>query len=201
MIFLIGHRAAGKTSVARYLVSDFNFFHAETGEIIRSHKKSTDPNLAMPDWVSYIEANFGLRYLDEVIRRNIEFSIRETQGIGGFQELIVSGNRSLSGTEYLGQTLPEDLTGKRRLIVAIESPSTVLYERFISRNREEDERMSRVDFEETVIRKELESGLGELLERADYKIVNDTNSQEVLRTRVDELFRGELGYRKVEARI
>lgn len=197
MIFLVGHRASGKSVAASYLSKRYNFLHVETGNIVRNYKQATSSEqLSMSDWEREVITKFGPRFIDNLIIQTIHKSYRSELAINPtLQDLLITGNRQLSGIQTIIDGMTEVQSTQRKTIVAILANDNVLYSRYINRNREiDDTTITFEEFQKQVIEAEKKKGLEDLVNAADYKIQNDKDGRFSLYTPLSNLFDNELGY-------
>lgn len=205
MIFLVGHRASGKTEAATFLKNTFGFLHIETGDIVRNYKQATAPlELSMGEWEQEIIAIRGPRFIDDLIINSMDcFITRELDTYGGFQDLLITGNRQLEGIDTIMSNSHKlsYLPNNHRIIVALTATEEVLYSRYINRKRETDDTtLSFEEFQVLVLGAERQKGLTKLMDNANYTIVNDQNDLTHLHKSLKKLFAEEIDYHPQEER-
>jgi len=117
------------------------------------------------------------------------------------QELVITGNRSPEGVDYILSTLGESplLPKREHVIIGVQASDEVLYARYRARNREHgDEMVTREDFS-TILGDERQRGLQTLFERSDYILSNETDSKHEIKISIQKLFGEHLGFREIPA--
>lgn len=215
MIFITGYRSSGKSQVAEILKSRFKFTHIETSDYIMELKAQVAPEKKVWEWLAEMESQYGEDYFDNIIIQGIRETQQQLRNEGKpLEELLVTGiRRPQSITNILNTFQPQE--GFRVLGVCVE-PS-VMYDRFIARNRDEGDAARTPEQFLRIIDWERRRGVGDLMmqiqeehskaESLDtpYQIRNfiliDNNNQDslkILEGRVTHLFREKLGYREIK---
>ena len=161
ILCIIGLPGAGKSTVAKMIARNFSACSFESGNVIREEIKRR-----------------GLRYTKENDRKIAEWfhAERENLIIERVAKKINACNRRILVVG--GFFAPEEISmlekiGKVVLIV-VAAPSAVRYRRELLRKRfggESEKYLRERD------RRELKEGLGELLKKADYRIISKTGKR------------------------
>lgn len=182
MIFLVGCHATGKSEIAKILKEEFNFLHIETSEIVKNYKKSSHPGPSMNEWVNYINCTFGDNYIDQIIVDSIETKINLDFENSFSEEILITGNRSLSGVKYISNNLKttySEITSNN-IVIEVFSDEEILFNRFKQRDREEGDCNISYDEFLKIIKNEKES-INNLSKIANYKIENNFSNLYSLR--------------------
>lgn len=215
MIFVTGYRSSGKSQVAEILKSRFKFNHIETSDYIMNLKAKIAPEEKVWQWLAEMEGEYGEDYFDKVIIQGIKETQQQFRNEGKpLEELLVTGiRRQQSIRNILDAFQPQE--GFKVLGVSVE-PS-VMYDRFIARNRDEGDAARTPEQFLRIIDWERRRGVGDLMMQIEeehlkaeslgtpYNLRNfiliDNNNQDglkILEGRVSHLFREELGYREIK---
>lgn len=197
MIFLVGCHATGKSEIAKILNEEFNILHIETSEIVRNYKKSSYPGSSMNEWVNYINYSFGENYIDQILVDSIETKINLDYENSLSEEILITGNRSVSGVNYISQNLKStfrEITFNN-IIIEVFSDEEILYNRFKLRNREVGDNNIAYDEFLKIIKNEKESGINNLSKIANYKIENNFSNLYSLRIFTINFFEN-LGFKR-----
>jgi dephospho-CoA kinase len=194
VLFITGYHASGKTRLANLLSEKFNVLHIETSSIVRSFKEQDDPEAPMGAWARQKEANFGSTFFDELIVETVrERYIGMLEHGNVPQDIVITGNRSLSGIQYAAEHLA-DLHEKSSVILAVKAGGESLYRRYRERNRRAgDAEMSFDDFS-LLMKEEQDVGIEEIFMHSDYTIPNEGTEREFLDS-AEIFFTKELGLR------
>ncbi len=142
IIGLSGTFASGKDTLAQHLVQKYNFLHISTGDMVRAVAESEYGNTERPTL---------LRTANELRRKRgpgvlAELALERYEELkGSYIGVIVSGVRSLGEANII--------QAKAGIIVFVDAPVEIRYERIKSRHRANEEQLS---FEEFVKSEELE---------------------------------------------
>ncbi len=170
IIGLAGTHASGKDTVADYLVKNHGFFHVSTGDIVRDVALDKYGSVERP--VLYKTAN--------EIRTNHGHGATGHMALDKFDEvkdkykgLVVSGFRAIAEAQAVKD--------KGGVIVFIDAPQQVRFERLRERARVEEGDLS---FEEFKKRESAENGgvdpafdISAIKSISDYEISNKTNNK------------------------
>jgi dephospho-CoA kinase/transcription elongation GreA/GreB family factor len=179
ILFVCGHHASGKSSVIKEaLEKDYLIF--DTGPTLRKVHQQRRADISFEDWVSIGESQNGKNFTDIILKDELEKLIEtsEVQRSG----IVVIGNRSLSGIEYMRENL--HISDSR--IMYVVTPKKVMFERF--KEREQLPNLPAVEFDD-IIEQEMKKGLYHVGRNADYKILNTGSIKEVakkVKTLLDE---------------
>lgn len=197
MIFLVGHRASGKTEVAKILERRFHIIHVETSSIVKDFKAVSSQETEMDQWEEGLLNRFGRDFINELIVEGTREKI-EKKHDPELEDVVISGNRQASGVDYLIRNigeLPNDIHSRLHLVTVVVDPR-ILYKRYVLRGRRDDAVMDEQEFYEGVLERERTRGLSELMQRPHISIDN-SGDLAALEERTFNLFR-ELGYRARE---
>lgn len=167
MIFIAGPHSAGKTTIAGYL-QDSGFLHIETGDIVRKRYQEEAPGVEFYAWASTQHQSFNRFIADAVAAARS--SVEQSQG--RFQDILITGNRQVSGIDYLLQNIPP-LDGKPNLIVFVEANEQILFRRHVERPGRCIEGMTFEKFKEEVLGFDNRMGLEEIRNRANLIVCNE----------------------------
>jgi adenylate kinase family enzyme len=173
MIFLTGPHNSGKSTIARQL-RDKGFLHVETGDVIRKIHQELAPETNLKDWAVQHQNHFDDFILEEVIQAR---SINESNGNG--IDVIVTGNRQMAGIRYLQERVPP-LPRKKHLVLYLEAPEPELYKRQIGRLDRQIPGLTYDAFVRDYLAFDIEMGLHQIKESADFIIPTNTSPEEVL---------------------
>lgn len=178
MLFVVGYHASGKTHFANMLTEQYGAMHVETSAVVRAFKEVDDPHAPMGEWAQCKEAEYGVNFFDELIVRTVQQRYIEALESGCVpQEVVITGNRSLSGILYARERLA-DLDDRPASIVAVDVSVEQRYRRYKERNRRPgDADMSYDEFED-LIKQERDTGLDEIFLYADYTLANNGSREE-----------------------
>ncbi len=178
MLFVAGYHASGKTHLAKMLVEQYGALHIETSAIVRAFKETDDLETPMPQWAAQKEAAYGSNFFDDIIVNTVrqEYINELEKGVIP-QEVIITGNRSLSGVMYAAEQLA-DIHERPATVVAVEVSVEQRYQRYKERDRRPgDGDMPFEDFDD-LIRHERDSGLDEIFAYADHVVYNNGSREE-----------------------
>lgn len=183
MIFVTGYHASGKSFLARKLASDFNLFHVETSAIVRAAHAIDAPERSLGDWARDMEHRFGEEFFDDmIVDAAAQEYVCELASGRQYNDIIITGNRSLRGIRYAASGLSEKIPFLKpeAHILYIDADESVAYERFKSRNRHEgDATMSLEDYREITLDED-QRGLNEIRDSADYCITNNGTLEDLV---------------------
>jgi len=167
MIFITGPHSAGKTTIAGHL-QDWGFLHIETGDIVRKRHQEEASGVEFHIWASTQHQNVN-RFIAEAVvaaRSSVE------QSQGRFQDILITGNRQVSGIDYLLQNIAP-LDEKPNLIVFIEADEQTLFKRHVERPGRCTEGMTFERFKEEVLGFDTRMGLEEIRRMANLIVCNE----------------------------
>lgn len=178
MIFIVGYHASGKTHFANMLVEQYGVLRIETSDIVRAFKRVDDPDTPMSQWAAQKEAEDGINFFDDLIVDATRFAyVAELEKGIVPQDVVITGNRSLTGVLYAKEQL-SDLNDRESYVIGIEVSAELRYQRYKERDRSlGDLDMSYEDFNE-LTKLEQEAGLDEIIAYASRIIVNNGSEQE-----------------------
>ena len=152
--------------------------------------------MEMNEWVHYMEQTFGEDFFDKLILSEARAAIERYVSEGHFfQDVLITGNRMVSGVNFLYEGLKDHplISRKECTIVGVYADPEILYKRYIKRNRHpSDETLLREDFELILAREH--QGITELLGLATSVIVNESDELTDLEASVKPIFTERLGY-------
>lgn len=167
MIFITGPHSAGKTTLAKQL-QDCGFIHIETGDIVRKKYQEEAPGVEFHTWATAQHQRFN-RFIADAVA-SARSSIEKSQD--RFQDILITGNRQVSGIDYLLQNIPP-LDGKPNLIVFVEADEKILFRRHVERPGRCDEGMTFEKFKDEVLGFDVRMGLEEIRSRANLIVCNE----------------------------
>lgn len=131
-----GTFASGKDTVAEILEQDYKVMHVSTGDIVREKSMerhgSIERNPYLQETATYFRKEFGGDYfVREAYKRFLEVEDR-------YHAVAITGIRSLGEARAI-----HDLGG---ILVQVTAPIEVRYERMISRQRDEETKMTLDEF-------------------------------------------------------
>lgn len=174
IIYPAGHHAVGKTELCDYLVERYGFEVIETGAMVRSLYTARDSKyqgLDLGEFIKQAEIDLPMFFDTQLVDK-----INQLDNHNG--RIIVNGMRSLVNIERLKGGTSE----MRHSIIWLDAQIESLLERYNARenkNLELDEFIKLLDFD-------LELGLAEIRENADF-IVENNSSVDELRSNADQL--------------
>ncbi len=166
MIFLTGPHGSGKTTIAKELIKQ-GFFYIETGEIVRKEYKKRAPNIDFSLWA--VSQKHSFDHLIEEAAKKIQAKINESDA---FQDILIVGNRQITGIDYLTQRIPQS---KKNLIIYIDANEKILFERCMKREGKKIEQECFKEFQEEKINFDKKMGLENIKKRADLILINEGN--------------------------
>lgn len=143
IIGLSGTFASGKDTLAHHLVQKYNFLHVSTGDMVRAVAEAEYGNIERPTLqktANELRAKRGPGVLSELAME------RYNELKDAYTGVIISGVRSLGEANII--------QAKAGIILFVDSPIEVRYDRIKSRHRSNEELLT---FEEFVKSEELES--------------------------------------------
>lgn len=161
MLFVCGPHASGKSALVRDALNDgYTIF--DTGPTLRSLHKNERPEITFREWVTDGERTAGNNFTDELLAKELRKLIAETPPSSG---IIVVGNRSVSGIEYLkGQIDHSDSK-----VIYINAPKRMLFDRY--KQREDAKNLTQKEFDE-ILEADMRMGLYQISGISDAKILN-----------------------------
>ena len=168
IIGFAGTFGSGKDTLADYLKTKYKLLHVSTGDIIREFAKEQYGSIERPvlfKMATYLRSNYGPAFL---VERSIEKYNANTKLYDG---VIVSGLRSIGEAKKI-----KELGG---ILVYIDAPIEVRYNRMIQRNRDNETQITLKDYKERE-KKEMSSGVSDedfnikrIGEMADITLINN----------------------------
>lgn len=179
MIFLVGHRSAGKTTVS-HIFSQSGFWIFDTGPFLRNlcngiSQSATPETLLSSLRLSTKNSHWDDEFLASTAKYGYENSNKK--------DLLILGYRSLNDLLFIKahceKIIPELSPA---LIVYVDSKTEIAYQRYIERENH------KIDFQEftTIHEREIQQGLGKIKTIADFVIENNSDLDN-LKTQVDSL--------------
>jgi len=177
MIFLTGHHAAGKTTVAKALAF-YNFTCLELGTILREKWHNEAPEIKFNLWYRSKERTYGQTFTDRVLVKEIKKQIKNVINTTKKpQDLILVGNRSLSGIQYIINKVPL-FNNRKNIIIFISAPTKILKKRYCVREKKQ---ISFKNFQ-LLLKKDRQLGIETIIPYADFKIYNNGSKQQLMKT-------------------
>jgi len=168
MIFLAGPHAAGKTLFANKL-RQYNFAIIDLGPTLRQvHKTNSGSSSSFGEWIAAGEQQCGRHFTDEILAEEIKAFLNVAHK-HALIDVVIVGSRSLSGIRYIEGKLHATSDGKKSVIIFLDAPTELLYERY---QRREQQQMTLPAFKELLAEDE-KLGINTIRREADYHIVND----------------------------
>jgi dephospho-CoA kinase len=178
MLFVVGYHASGKTHFANILVEQYGALHIETSSVVRAYKAVDDPHSPMGAWAQRKEAEYGGNFFDDLIVQEVrERYITELEKGVIPQEVVITGNRSLTGVMYAREQLA-DIDERPASIVAVDVSVEQRYRRYKERDRRPGDADISYDEFEALIKEERDTGLDEIFMYADYTLANNGSREE-----------------------
>lgn len=172
MIFVVGPTASGKTEVGRIFASK-KFIIFDLGPMLRSIYQRTNYDGEFLEWVKHGEEREGIHFTDALLLGEILHAI-SSENIDVHQDIIIVGNRSLGGIEYLRYGISSQRTSH---IIFMETRPDIRYKRF---NQREGTTLSMRDFDSLLdLEFERKMGLYDIKIVADTIIQNNGNKDEL----------------------
>lgn len=196
MLFIVGYHASGKTDLANMFTEQYGALHVETSAVVRGFKALDNPDAEMGQWAAEKEAQYGINFFDDIIVDAVRGAYIDVLEKGGTpQEVVITGNRALTGVQYIAEQL-SGLHDRPSSVIAVEVSDEQRYRRYKERDRRPgDADISFEDFGD-LIRQERDTGLDEIFAYADY-IVSNNDSREVFMQEGHALASKELGLRRL----
>lgn len=98
-IFLVGHRGSGKTYLANKLKEEYELLHIDTGPLIRKNHREKFSEYDFVTWLKHGEKKYGENFSNIVVCKEIENILKNSHIKSDL--LIITGNRSMQGIEYI----------------------------------------------------------------------------------------------------
>jgi dephospho-CoA kinase len=194
MLFIAGYHASGKSVLAKHLEDHFGLLHIETSAIVRSYKEQDNPGASMKEWAQGKELQYGKYFFDELILATIKDVYRDRLSEGSSpQDIVITGNRSLSGIQYLAEHL-EGINNQSARIIAVKSTDEDLYDRYRERNRMEGDSEMSLDEFRKLMNDERDTGIEEIFRYADHVLINRGTERDFINS-AEQLCLRELGLR------
>lgn len=195
MLFVVGYHASGKSHFARLLAEHYGAMHVETSEIVRALRDRDAPGMNIGEWAQQKEDEYGTTFFDELIVDTVKHRYAEAvEGGNKPQEVIVTGNRALSGILYAAENLA-DLHDRPMKVYAVDVSDEVRYDRFRERNRREGDATISFDAFQELMQQERETGLDDIFAFAD-RILHNEGTIEQFMDMSHRIAEGELGLKR-----
>lgn len=174
IIGLSGTFASGKDTLAHYLVKEYNFFHVSTGDMVRQEALMLHDSIERPvlhEVADEMRRKYGAGIFAELAVKTYEERLKERDDYDG---LVVSGLRSLGEAKSIKKA--------DGILVFVDAPVELRYQRMVSRKRDVETRLSMPDFMAQEA-SELEQNTNDdaafnilaIKEMADKVIINDSD--------------------------
>ncbi len=177
VVGLLGPIGSGKTTVAKYLKDKYGFFMIIMGDLVREivRERGLVPTReALQDVQKEYVSKYGMEYFAKLVIKRIEKSNAE--------RAVIDGMRRKEDV-----LVPKRHYGNDILILLIDAPAELRFERLLRRKRE-DRPKTYNDFLKQEKREYELFNLKEVFKLADEIIVNDS-SLDVLYARVDKVLK------------
>lgn len=165
MIFISGHHNTGKSTIAKWLGS-LGFHHLETGEVIRKEHHNSSEGMDFYGWVDKKNAE-NKNYLNDLI---VDEATKIFEN-DPHARLIITGNRQLSGINYLKEKI-SNLDQRKSLILFLLAPEEELYRRQLERKDRIIPGLTFDLFKNKYLAYDEDMGIDSVRENADYVIEN-----------------------------
>lgn len=168
IIGVTGTFASGKDTVAEILEKDYKVMHVSTGDIVREKSmerhNSVERNPYVQETATYYRQTFGGDYFAREAYKRYRAVEADYDGV------VITGIRSLGEARAI-----HDLGG---ILVQVDAPIEIRYERMISRQRDQETQMSLEEFRASEAKERVGGdddasfNIDKIGEMADIKIVN-----------------------------
>lgn len=176
MIFICGHHNTGKTTIAKELTK-FSFFHIETGDVVRRLFKEQKSNLNFHEWATKIN-NETPHFFDKYIL-NIILKIQNSSKKDKNAKIIITGNRQLSGINYL---INHNGYSLKNLIIYLDIDNNEeLYKRQIKRKDRKLDNFNKESFINDYLEFDKKMGIDQIKDKADYIINSNMSKKKVMK--------------------
>lgn len=156
--FVVGHRGSGKTYMVQELKHTHdNILHIDTGPLLRKTFEEFPEKISFIEWINYGEKKYGKEFTNIVICKRMEKIIEENY----VESIIVTGNRSIEGIEYI----KKHFEFKNSKIIFLDAPFNCLKNNY---NMREKTNLNDDEFQKII---NLEKSMG--LEILKEKIIKD----------------------------
>jgi len=180
MLFVVGYHASGKSYFAQMLERQYGALHIETSAVVRAFKLLDAPDVSMNAWARAKEAEFSANFFDEIIVSAVRDKyLAEIERGMVPTEVVISGNRSLNGIQYIAEHL-QSIDERPTKIFAFEVSEDTRYERFQKRDRREGDATMPFEEFQNLIKEEQNTGIDEIFLHADMIISNNGTEAEFL---------------------
>lgn len=178
MIFVTGPHGSGKSEVGKIFASK-NFITFDLGPMLRNTYQKIGYDGTFSEWIKNGEDREGVHFTDALLLKEILYHIRK-ESSALYQDMIIVGNRSMRGIEYLKHGIPPH---RISYIIFMDASLDILHERCSQR---EDEIFSMQDFD-LLLDSDRKMGLYDIETVADTVIKNNGSKVE-LREEIRRLF-------------
>lgn len=168
MIFFAGHHNVGKSTAASFLQEKYGFIHVETSSIVKAVHQRVAPHLNLQEWAESINHNFDPCIVEEICRER-ERVLADSHHV---PDIIVTGNRQVCGIQYAMEHV-SPLPETEHLVVYIDAPEELLYERHLQRPDRPTKRLSFDEFRNNLLAFDRKMGVEEIRDFASVIIHND----------------------------
>lgn len=173
MIFITGHHNTGKSTISRHL-EQFGFVHIETGDVIRGLHKKMAPEMDFFKWAEGMGDELNDFITEKaLIARKV---VLESKGL--LQDVIISGNRQMSGINHVIR-YAQLVDGRKNLVIFFYATDEILFQRQCSRIDRKIPGLTLAKFKEEIMQYDIKMGINEIREKADIVISNDSSLQEL----------------------
>ncbi|OHA95157.1 MAG: hypothetical protein A3A96_00795 [Candidatus Zambryskibacteria bacterium RIFCSPLOWO2_01_FULL_39_39] len=194
MIFFAGHHNAGKSTAAKYLKERYGFIHVETSSIVKAVHQQVAPHLNLNEWAESIFHNFDPCIAEEICRERAKI----LTDCNLTPDIIVTGNRQVCGIQYVMEHVPP-FPGTEHVVVYIDTPERLLYERHLNRPDRPGSRLNFNEFRESLLAFDRKMGVEEIKKIASVIVVNNGTESRFLQEMTGALRRK--GYTLPEGRV
>lgn len=177
MIFITGPHNVGKSTLANWL-EQYGFVCIETGDIVRQKHKELAPDTNFYDWAASVNEE-NPNFLNQLIAGIAQKEVAKITDSGGqLQDLVIVGNRQLSGIQFLIQEVNQ--ADRQPVVISINAPTDELYRRHFHRADGRLPNITPDEFEE-YLAFDRQMGLDEIAQHADISV----ESSSIENTRVE----------------
>lgn len=177
MIFITGHHNTGKSTISNYL-EQFGFVHIETGDVIRGIHKKIAPEMEFIKWAE----NMGDSLNDFIVEKAL-IARKIVLNSDDLQDIIISGNRQISGINYVIHHV-QPVDGRKNLTIFLYADDKILFQRQCARLDRKISGLTLARFKEEILQYDIKMGVDEIKEKAD-AVISNNSSLEKLKTNVE----------------
>lgn len=172
MIFITGHHNTGKSTISNYL-EQFGFVHIETGDVIREIHKKTAPEMEFIKWAE----DMGDSLNDFIVEKAL-IAKKIVLNSKNLQDVIISGNRQMSGINYV-MCHVQPVNGRKNLTIFLYADDKILFQRQCARMDRNIPGLTLARFKEEILRYDIKMGIDEIKKKADVVIFNNHSLEEL----------------------